>query len=106
MAVRVDIARLTILRVHRIPRPTLVTIAKRPSCGRGTARDKHDFPKNRREIFAGQTLESERLEYAREIRFFVKGVSCLWRCTVGLQNELIRLSQAHQQSAGPIVRVG
>src|SRR5262245_18526790 len=24
-------------RVHRIPRPTLVTIAKRPSCGGGTA---------------------------------------------------------------------
>jgi hypothetical protein len=30
-AVRVSVARLAILRVHRIPHPTFVTIAKRPS---------------------------------------------------------------------------
>src|SRR5215470_13050615 len=29
--------------VHRIPRPTLVTIAKRPSCGGGTAQHITDF---------------------------------------------------------------
>jgi hypothetical protein len=37
-AVRAGVARLATLRVHRIPRPTFVTIAKRPSCGHGTLR--------------------------------------------------------------------
>jgi hypothetical protein len=30
-------------RVHRIPLPTSVTIAKRPSCGGGTVRRNHIF---------------------------------------------------------------
>ena len=34
---RISAARLATPRVHRIPRPTFVTIAKRPSDGRGTA---------------------------------------------------------------------
>jgi hypothetical protein len=37
--------------VHRIPLPTLVTIAKRPSGGGGTRADNHIFPKNGSEIF-------------------------------------------------------
>ena len=36
-AVRISTARQQNFRVHRIPRPTSVTIAKRPSCERGTA---------------------------------------------------------------------
>jgi hypothetical protein len=37
-AVRFARVRLHRQSVHRIPRPTPVTIAKRPSCGRGTLR--------------------------------------------------------------------
>jgi len=37
-AVRLERTRRARQSVHRIPRPTLVTIAKRPSCGHGTAR--------------------------------------------------------------------
>jgi hypothetical protein len=37
-AVRPAVARLATQGVHRIPHPTSVTIAKRPSCERGTAR--------------------------------------------------------------------
>src|SRR3979411_205717 len=36
-AVRVRAVRLRRMRVHRIPRPTSVTTAKRPSCGHGMA---------------------------------------------------------------------
>jgi hypothetical protein len=36
-AVRLRAARLQRQSVHRIPHPTFVTIAKRPSCGNGTA---------------------------------------------------------------------
>ncbi len=38
-AVRVNALRLARRRVHRIPRPTSVTIAIRPSCGNGMAED-------------------------------------------------------------------
>jgi hypothetical protein len=38
-------------RVHRIPHSTSVTIAKRPSDERGTARANHTFPKNGMTIF-------------------------------------------------------
>ena len=37
--------------VHRIPLPTSVTIAKRPSCGAGCAEIKHIFLKNGNAIF-------------------------------------------------------
>jgi len=37
LAVRLGSLRLATQSGHRIPRPTSVTIAKRPSCGRGTA---------------------------------------------------------------------
>jgi hypothetical protein len=37
-AVRIVCTRLSHRSVHRIPRPTSVTIAKRPSCGRETSR--------------------------------------------------------------------
>src|SRR5262249_51345227 len=39
-------------RVHRIPPPTSVTIASRPSCGDGTRGYNHDFPKNGSGIFS------------------------------------------------------
>ena len=39
-------------RVHRIPLPTSVTTAKRPSCGSGTAGRIHNFCFSEREIFA------------------------------------------------------
>ena len=38
-------------RSHRIPLPTSVTIAKRPSCGGGTGEDNHVFPKNNTSVF-------------------------------------------------------
>src|SRR6516165_12044650 len=38
-----NITRQLTCRVHRIPHPTLVTIAKRPSCGLGTAPDATDL---------------------------------------------------------------
>jgi hypothetical protein len=38
-----NITRQLMRRVHRIPHPTLVTIAKRPSCGRGTMRHATDL---------------------------------------------------------------
>jgi hypothetical protein len=45
-----NIARLASYRVHRIPRPTFVTIAKRPSCGQrngGKIPMISDFPKEK-----------------------------------------------------------
>src|SRR5690349_24297132 len=50
-AVRGCLVRLTSARVHRIPRSTSVTIAKRPSDERGTAGMNHRLLKNGREIF-------------------------------------------------------
>jgi hypothetical protein len=49
----ISITRLTMRCVHRIPRPTLVTIAKRPSGGHGMREDYHMFLKNGSQIFAG-----------------------------------------------------
>ena len=47
-------------RVHRIPRPTSVTIAIRPSCGRGTGRGhKDDLPDGRSEIFLRKGLDRD-----------------------------------------------
>jgi hypothetical protein len=43
--------------VHRIPLPTSVTIAIRPSCGGGMGEDNHAFLKNGREIFLSTRLD-------------------------------------------------
>src|ERR1700693_695829 len=43
-------------RVHRIPLPTSVTTAKRPSCRSGTARTVHNFYFSESEIFARDQL--------------------------------------------------
>jgi hypothetical protein len=56
-AVRIARARLSRRRVHRIPPPTLVTIAKRPSSGGGTGAYNHEIPKNGRSIFLGRGLD-------------------------------------------------
>src|ERR1700730_16140036 len=45
--------------VHRIPLPTSVTIAIRPSCGGGTARSIHDFCFSEREIFLQGELTTQ-----------------------------------------------
>jgi hypothetical protein len=48
--VRINAARQRHLRVHRIPHPTFVTIAKRPSCGQrdgGMVSTISDFPKGK-----------------------------------------------------------
>jgi len=49
--------RLTRQHGHRIPLPTSVTIAKRPSCGSRTGEDKHKIPKNGSKIFFTKTLD-------------------------------------------------
>jgi hypothetical protein len=43
--------------VHRIPLPTSVTIAIRPSCGGGMREDNHIFLKNGRRIFLRKGLD-------------------------------------------------
>jgi hypothetical protein len=43
--------------VHRIPRPTSVTIAKRPSCGCGMRENATDLGKERSEIFSRAGLD-------------------------------------------------
>jgi hypothetical protein len=44
--------------VHRIPRPTSVTIAIRPSCGDGMARGlKDDLPDGQSELFLREGLD-------------------------------------------------
>jgi hypothetical protein len=65
--------------VHRIPLPTSVTTAKRPSCGSGTAERIHIFWFSEREIFArGQPTAQIRLNQLTKLdftrtRFFVPG---------------------------------
>src|ERR1700690_1990780 len=44
-------------RVHRIPHPTSVTIAKRPSCEAGCAKDAGDLGEARSEIFFATRLD-------------------------------------------------
>src|ERR1700733_12575728 len=46
-------------RVHRIPLPTSVTIAIRPSCGGGMAGRIHNFRFSEREIFVHSELTTE-----------------------------------------------
>jgi hypothetical protein len=47
-------------RVHRIPRSTFVTIAKRPSDERGTAGVNHGFLKIASEIFLQKGLDNRK----------------------------------------------
>src|SRR5262249_40253432 len=49
-AARIDIARLTMQSVHRIPAPRVVTIAIRPSCRGEMSAMGHTFPNNGRRI--------------------------------------------------------
>src|SRR5215475_8744699 len=56
--------------VHRIPRPTLVTIAKRPSRGCGIGEHKHIFTKNGRKIFKTSAGICKPFESPWEILFF------------------------------------
>jgi hypothetical protein len=55
--------------VHRIPRPTLVTIAKRPSGGHGTREDYHTFLENGNRILAAGAERSEVSELSAGISF-------------------------------------
>ena len=58
-------------RSHRIPPPTSVTTAKRPSCGGGTGEEKHKLPKNRSKIFFARGLDSRiSVELICEFGFF------------------------------------
>jgi hypothetical protein len=57
-AVRPGRARLTRHCGHRIPPPTFMTIAKRPSCGGRTGGANHTFLKNRSEIFLRAGLDT------------------------------------------------
>jgi len=56
LTVRAGLARLRSQGVHRIPHQRIVTIAKRPSCGRD-AEDKHDFWFSERSIFLPVPLD-------------------------------------------------
>ncbi len=75
LAVRRIASRLRAIRasrrdVHRIPRPTFVTIAKRPSFEHGTRRGDIDFGKNESEMFLREGLDRWNwVEAAREISF-------------------------------------
>jgi hypothetical protein len=63
-------------RVHRIPLPTSVTIAIRPSCGGGTARRNHIFLKNRSDLFLPGHLDSRiNVELLGKIRFYAHAIS-------------------------------
>jgi len=62
-------------RVHRIPRSTSVTTAKRPSDERGTAGANHIFLKTGRRIFFAAGPDRRiGVEAAREFRFFAQGI--------------------------------
>jgi hypothetical protein len=60
--------------VHRIPRQQIVTTAKRPSIGHGTARGyKDDLPDGQSEIFLRKGVDSRlSVDWAREIRFLAQ----------------------------------
>ncbi len=58
-AVRDGIVRPTMRHVHRIPRSTFVTTAKRPSDEHGTAGVNHRLLKNGRRIFLQEGLDSK-----------------------------------------------
>ena len=50
-------------RVHRIPLPTSVTTAIRPSCGGGTRAYNHKIPKNGRTIFLSRGLDLSPIDF-------------------------------------------
>ena len=78
------VVRLVTRRVHRIPLPTSVTIAKRPSCGDGTRKHRCDLPDNASEnVHDGQfthggnafaRLSPRHCERTRPVRRSPKGV--------------------------------
>jgi hypothetical protein len=75
-AVRDHIARLATCRVHRIPRSTSVTTAKRPSCERGTRQEKPGNQTNAKPIFFAARLDDpNQSEGTGEIRFLAPGIS-------------------------------
>jgi len=58
-------------RVHRIPHPTSVTIAKRPSCGTGWATDAGDLRQRPSKLFFGTGLDDpNQLEMVQQIGFY------------------------------------
>ena len=76
--------RLVNRRVHRIPLPTSVTTAKRPSCGNGTAGRIHNFWFSESEIFARGQLtigirlnRLTKLDFTRTRFFAPRGVRAL-----------------------------
>jgi hypothetical protein len=63
-------------RVHRIPRSTSVTTAKRPSCEHGTRQEKPRNQTNAKPLFFARGLDDpNQLEVIGEIRFLAQGIS-------------------------------
>jgi hypothetical protein len=62
--------------VHRIPRQQIVTTAKRPSIGHGTARScRDDLPDGQSEIFLREGVDSRlSVDLVREIRFLAQSI--------------------------------
>jgi hypothetical protein len=86
LAVRIRVVRrransaLQLRHVHRIPRPTFVTTAKRPSWRARDVSSKHQFRKKRkRNILRGGTGLGKRLEAAGKISFSRMRFSCVER---------------------------
>jgi hypothetical protein len=76
-AVRVSTFRQACFSVHRIPYPTSVTIAIRPSCGTGWRRCRSDLGESRTEMFLQNGLDSpNQIDPLQQIRFFAH---CRWR---------------------------
>jgi hypothetical protein len=74
-AVRDHIARLVMCRVHRIPRSTSVTTAKRPSCKHGTRQEKPTNHADAKPLFFARGLDyPNQLEVIGEIRFLARGI--------------------------------
>jgi len=70
-AVRPGHARLARQSVHRIPLPTSVTIASRPSRGCGMRQVNHIFPKNGSRIFLPEGLDrANQTDFVHKIRGF------------------------------------
>jgi hypothetical protein len=62
-------------RVHRIPRSTSVTTAKRPSCKHGTRQEKPGNQTNAKPLFFARGLDDpNQLEVIGEIRFLAQGI--------------------------------
>jgi hypothetical protein len=61
-------------RVHRIPPPTLVTIARRPLSEAGQWTDNHTFPKNGSKILASGSETIEATDPSNKILFFVRAL--------------------------------